>query len=97
MEDNYEDVWLLTAFLVQEAYALRSFLEFLRLSDRTNEEKIGHIDNWRNEVGLSLEAPRVQESVLAMQIFRDMGSAQRKAGMTDVLSRLQDYYQTTVH
>lgn len=67
--DDYEDLWELAEFAVREAYALRSFLEYLRVWPHPLKTKLDRIQNWRKRIGLSLGDPRLQTE--APQRLRD--------------------------
>jgi len=53
------DVWDVVQFCVCEAYALRSFMEYLRSWPDPPETKRTRLQNWKSEVGLQLGNPEV--------------------------------------
>ena len=59
--DSQDDVWELLEFLASEAFALRSFVEYLRTSPDSQQKKNLRIQNWRTEIGIVLGNPIVGE------------------------------------
>ena len=59
--DSQDDVWELLEFLASEAFALRSFLEYLRTSPDSRQKKDLRLSVWRTEIGITLGNPIVGE------------------------------------
>lgn len=60
MPDSYDDIWELAEFCAREAALLRSLLEWLKLHPDSPERE-NKIQNWRQEVGLQLGNPEVDD------------------------------------
>lgn len=91
--DSHDDVWELLEFCASEAFALRSFLEYLRTSRDSSQQKAVRIANWRTEVGLQLGNPVIsEEGVNLLRKARGLPARTRSAMIRDILGQARSLY-----
>jgi len=90
--DDVDEIWALAEFLSQEARLMRSLLEYLRLSDIPDTEKMEMVQNWRSGVGAQLGSPSAEDTDLALQTFREMKPNWRGKGLKLLREQLQGHY-----
>lgn len=65
-----DPIWELAEFSVKEAYAMRSFLEYLRTWDDSPDKKLARIQNWKQEIGFQMGNPAIAEK--ARELFQSL-------------------------
>lgn len=91
--DASDDLWELAEFSLLEAFLFRSFLESVRLSPATPEEKLKRIDAWKQEIGLQLGNPKAVEMAgFALQITKSLPNKEARKEIQSALAKARAQY-----
>ncbi|MGB8591973.1 MAG: hypothetical protein WCD40_11385, partial [Candidatus Acidiferrales bacterium] len=91
--DSFDELWDLVEFATYEAFVIRTFLEYLRLSNDPAEKKLYRIQNWRREVASGFGNPRIVEAASAvLQTIRAVPTEVRKSLIERFLAKAHSEY-----
>ena len=91
--DSFDDLWQFAEFCALEAFLFRSFLEAVRLSSATPEDKTKRIGAWKQEIGLQLGNPvAVEQAQFAIQTARGLPPKERRQEIQQALARARAVY-----
>ena len=91
--DNCDDAWEIALYCAKEARLLRSFLDYLLISQDAPEFKTAKLKEWRKHVGLQFGRPEFHDEMgEAFQRVRDSTLEERSAKVQQMLSNGQQQY-----
>jgi len=89
-DDSFEHLLELAEFCVRESFALRSFVEYLRVSDDPDEVIQKRLENWRAEIGVALGNPKLTDPSSA--VFERIRVAQPQKRIESLQAALTQAY-----